>query len=66
MIPGDSVPTRQTAGGVIANSRATNNVQGTIQSTNMAINGNGYFIVQAFESAFAGNDSFARLKKARA
>ena len=51
LIPGDSVPTRQIAGGVIANSRATNNVQGTIQSTksttDMAINGNGYFIVQA-------------------
>ena len=27
MIPGDSVPTRQIAGGVIANSRATNNVR---------------------------------------
>ncbi len=35
LIPGDSVPTRQIAGGVIANSRATNNVQGTIQSTNV-------------------------------
>ena len=44
MLPGDSVPTRQIAGGVIANSRATNNVQGTIQrtmsTTDMAINGN--------------------------
>ena len=51
LIPGDSVPTRQIAGGVIANSRATNNVQGTIQSTtsttDMAINGNGFFVVQA-------------------
>jgi flagellar hook protein FlgE len=58
MIPGDSVPTRQIAGGVIANSRATNNVQGTIQSTkstaDMAINGNGYFIVQA-PTGFSGN-----------
>src|SRR6478736_7859772 len=48
MIPGDSVPTRQIAGGVIANSRATNNVQGTIQSTksttDMAVNGSGYFL----------------------
>ena len=38
-----------TANGVIANSVATNTVQGTIQSTSvstdMAINGNGYFIV---------------------
>ena len=38
-----------TANGVIANSVATNSVQGTIQSTqistDMAINGNGYFVV---------------------
>jgi flagellar hook protein FlgE len=38
-----------TANGVIANSVATNTVQGTIQSTqvstDMAINGNGYFVV---------------------
>ena len=41
MIPGDSVPTRQIAGGVIANSRATNNVQGTIQSTHQVHHGYG-------------------------
>jgi flagellar hook protein FlgE len=68
MLPGDSVPTRQIAGGVIANSRATNNVQGTIQrtmsTTDMAINGNGYFIVQAptgfsgTQPLFGGIDSY--------
>ena len=70
LIPGDSVPTRQIAGGVIANSRATNNVQGTIQSTksttDMAINGNGYFVVQAptgfngNQPLFGGIDSYTR------
>jgi flagellar hook protein FlgE len=70
LIPGDSVPTHQIAGGVIANSRATNNVQGTIQSTtsttDMAVNGNGYFIVQAPTSfngnqpLFGGIDSYTR------
>ena len=66
----NSVPTHQIAGGVIANSRATNNVQGTIQSTtsttDMAVNGNGYFIVQAPTSfngnqpLFGGIDSYTR------
>ena len=70
LIPGDSVPTHQIAGGVIANSRATNNVQGTIQSTtsttDMAVNGNGYFIVQAptgfsgSQPLFGGIDSYTR------
>lgn len=70
LIPGDSVPTRQIAGGVIANSRATNNVQGTIQTTtsttDMAINGNGFFIVQAptgfngNQPLFGGIDSYTR------
>src|SRR5262249_44713865 len=69
-IPGDSVPTHQIAGGVIAGSRATNNVQGTIQSTtsttDMAINGNGFFVVQAPTSfngnlpLFSGIDSYTR------
>jgi flagellar hook protein FlgE len=40
---------QQTSGGVIANSVATNTVQGTIQSTSvstdMAINGDGWFVV---------------------
>src|SRR5262245_61192844 len=46
----DSAPQLQLAGGVIARSRGTNNVQGDIQNasvdTFMAINGDGYFIVQ--------------------
>jgi flagellar hook protein FlgE len=70
LIPGDSVPTKQIAGGVIANSVATNSVQGTIQSTqsttDIAINGNGYFIVQSPTSfsasapIFGGVDSYTR------
>src|SRR5476649_2707678 len=51
LIPGDSVPTQQVAGGVLANSATTNSVQGAIQaatsSTDMAINGDGYFLVQS-------------------
>ncbi|HEY1541505.1 MAG TPA: flagellar hook-basal body complex protein [Xanthobacteraceae bacterium] len=46
----DNLPSQQIAGSVLANSVPTNNVQGDIQnastSTNMAINGNGYFIVE--------------------
>ena len=41
---------QQTAGGVVVNSVATNTVQGSIQSTSvstdMAINGDGYFVVE--------------------
>jgi flagellar hook protein FlgE len=41
---------QQTAGGVVGNSVATNTVQGSIQSTSvstdMAINGDGYFVVE--------------------
>jgi flagellar hook protein FlgE len=58
LVPGDSVQSKQIAGGVIANSVATNTVQGTIQSTqsgtDIAINGNGYFIVQS-PTGFSGN-----------
>ena len=70
LIPGDSVPTHQIAGGVIAGSRATNNVQGTIQSTtsttDMAVNGNGFFVVQSptgfngNQPLFGGIDSYTR------
>jgi flagellar hook-basal body protein len=49
LIP-DEQPTKQLAGSVIANSRATNTVQGDIQSatisTFMAINGSGFFVVE--------------------
>ena len=50
LIPGGGALTNQVAGGVIATCVATNTVQGAIQidaiGTDMAINGDGYFIVQ--------------------
>lgn len=53
-----SLPSQQTSGSVLANSVATNTVQGAIQSetvsTNMAINGNGYFVVSK-PASFSGN-----------
>jgi flagellar hook protein FlgE len=55
LIP-DDPPGKQLAGNVVANSRATNTVQGDIQAatigTFMAINGDGYFVI-AKASAFA-------------
>src|ERR1022692_3036272 len=58
LIPGVTVASQQTAGGVIASSVATNAVQGAIQSatssTAMAINGDGYFVVQS-PTGFTGN-----------
>ena len=70
LIPGASVPSKQVAGGVIANSVATNTVQGAIQaattSTFMAINGDGYFLVKSPTSyngtqpVFAGVDDYTR------
>src|SRR3954453_3617758 len=49
MIP-DSSPSTQLAGSVKASARETNTVQGDIQTTSigtyMAINGDGYFVVQ--------------------
>jgi flagellar hook protein FlgE len=66
----DSTPQLQLAGGVIARSRGTNNVQGDIQNasvdTFMAINGDGYFIVQKPSGfpdgvpVFTGVDLFSR------
>jgi flagellar hook protein FlgE len=54
----DNLPSKQIAGGVLASSVATNNVQGDLQnvstSTFMAINGNGYFIVKK-PDGFSGN-----------
>ncbi len=59
-----------TANGVIASSVATNSVQGTIQSTtvstDMAINGNGYFVVaqqsgvSGTQPVFSGVDAYTR------
>ena len=57
LIP-DEDPSRQVAGSVAANSRATNTVQGGIQTaangTYMAINGEGFFVVEK-PSSFADN-----------
>jgi flagellar hook protein FlgE len=54
----DNVPSQQVAGGVIADSSSTNTVQGGIQSatvgTDMAINGDGFFVVQK-AIGFSGN-----------
>ena len=66
----DSTVGQQKAGGVLAMSRSTNTVQGDIQSasvdTFMAINGQGYFVVQKPSGfpdgspVFAGNDLYTR------
>ena len=52
------MPTKQLAGNVVANSRSTNSVQGDIQNasvgTFMAINGEGFFVVQK-PASFADN-----------
>ena len=69
LIP-DEPPQLQTSGSVSAFSQATNNVQGTIQTastgTFMAINGDGYFVVQKPSSfvdgrpVFSGIDEYTR------
>lgn len=57
-----SSSSRQTAGGVVALSRQTNNVQGDIQTagvdTFMAIKGDGYFVVQKPSGFPDGNPTF--------
>src|SRR5216683_1307737 len=57
LIP-DERPSKQLAGNVVANSRATNTVQGDIQTSSigtfMAINGAGFFVIQK-PSSFADN-----------
>ena len=57
LIP-DNIPAKQLAGNVVANSRSTNSVQGDIQnasvSTYMAINGQGFFVVEK-PASFADN-----------
>jgi len=70
LVSAASVPSQQVAGGVVAMSTATNTVQGAIQSatlgTDMAINGDGYFIVQpplSFSGStpiFGGINSYTR------
>ena len=57
LIPDDAV-SHQVAGSVVANSRATNTVQGDMQTSSigtfMAVNGDGFFVVQK-PSNFADN-----------
>ena len=57
LIP-DDMPSKQIAGNVVANSRSTNTVQGDIQNasigTYMAINGDGFFVVEK-PSSFVDN-----------
>jgi flagellar hook protein FlgE len=61
LIP-DNVPSKQLAGSVVANSRSTNNVQGDIQNasigTFMAINGQGFFVVEKPASFADGRPVF--------
>jgi flagellar hook protein FlgE len=69
LIP-DAQPNKQFGGNVIANSRATNTIQGDIQSsatgTFMAINGGGFFVVEKATGlsgntpTFSGNDLYSR------
>ena len=69
LIP-DSVPNQQLAGNVVANSSSTNTVQGDIQSasvsTYMAINGQGFFVVEKPDTftdgrpTFSGIDQYSR------
>jgi len=62
MIP-DASQKRQTAGSVLAYSRSTNNLQGDIKGTttetNMAINGNGFFVVEPAIGMSDGDTLFA-------
>ena len=70
LIPGGGALTNQPAGGVVALARSSNSVQGAIQTstigTDMAINGDGYFIVQkpagysGNSAIFGGVDSYTR------
>src|SRR6185312_7937747 len=62
MIP-DGKPTAQPAGSVVATARATNTVQGDISTsqtaTNMAINGNGFFVVAQKTGDSDGHPTFS-------
>jgi flagellar hook protein FlgE len=69
LIPNDA-PSQQKSGSVMANSRATNSVQGDIQNasigTYMAISGNGFFVVEKPTSftgstpTFGGTELYSR------
>jgi flagellar hook protein FlgE len=69
LIP-DTAQSRQTAGSVLSYSRSTNNLQGDVKSvsseTYMAINGNGFFVVEPRigqsdgDSVFGGSNYYTR------
>lgn len=62
LIP-DAPQKRQTAGSVLAQSRSTNNLQGDVKSasveTYMAINGNGFFVVEPTIGSADGTSLFS-------
>jgi flagellar hook protein FlgE len=70
LLPGSQIPSQQVAGGVLSSSVATNTVQGQIQTasspTDMAINGDGYFMVESPTSfngtqpVFGGDIAYTR------
>lgn len=59
----DGQPSKQVSGSVMASSRATNSVQGDIQTTSigtfMAINGDGFFVVQKPSGQTDNNPTFS-------
>jgi flagellar hook protein FlgE len=59
---GDNPPSQQVAGSVVASSRSTNTVQGAIQNasvgTFMAINGDGFFVVEKPTNSADGQPTF--------
>jgi flagellar hook protein FlgE len=65
LIP-DNTPSKQLAGNVTANSRSTNTVQGDIQSSSistfMAINGDGFFVVQKPDNFVDNNPVFTGIE----
>ncbi|WP_417309581.1 flagellar hook protein FlgE [Devosia sp.] len=62
LIP-DTAQKRQTAGSVLAQSRSTNNLQGDVQGssteTHMAINGDGFFVVEPSSGQSDGDTVFS-------
>jgi flagellar hook protein FlgE len=65
LIP-ENIPSKQLSGTVVANSRSTNTVQGDIQASSigtfMAINGDGFFVVQKPDSFVDNNPVFAGIE----
>jgi flagellar hook protein FlgE len=59
----DTTPKQQIAGGVLASSVSTNNVQGDLQTSSigtfMAINGDGYFVVEKPSTSTDGRPVFS-------